>query len=184
MLLDEAGNIAPLKNLDTLATTAAGTRIQLVTVFHDLSQMIAKYNRDSANTIANNHSALLVLPGNRDPATSDLVRNLLQDDPIQGEEGASSRALRRLRPGTALCFYEQLPPTVIDLRSSSHDKDFEVLGKPIEDDPGGRWRRRRRTADGDGPGSGSGPPEVQTVADEAAHDAIAVPEDDVHGPFD
>lgn len=150
ILLDEAGNIAPLRNLDTLATTAAGTGIQLVTVFHDISQMIAKFNVHEARTIANNHSAFLVLSGNRDPETSALVNELLREDPLppapdSGLDGVDvgRPVLRRLRPGTALCFYEHLPPGIIRLRSSSHDEEFRSRAAPVEDDPDGRWRRRR-----------------------------------------
>ncbi|MEV6151055.1 type IV secretory system conjugative DNA transfer family protein [Nonomuraea sp. NPDC052129] len=143
VLLDEAGNIAPLRNLDTLATTAAGTGIQLVTVFHDLSQMNTKYRPSEAKTIANNHSAFLLLPGNRDPETAMLVQNLLQEDPIEGEDGSGRKVLRRLKPGTALCFYEHYPPAVIELRSSSHDPDLKTIAAPVEDDPLGRWKRRR-----------------------------------------
>ncbi len=37
VVLDEAANIAPLRDLDTLASTAAGQGIQLVTVWQDLA---------------------------------------------------------------------------------------------------------------------------------------------------
>ena len=126
ILLDEAGNIAPLENLDTLATTAAGTRVQLVTVFHDLSQMTALYGDAKASSIANNHSALLLLPGNRDPRTNALVLDLLGTDRVRGSATKLSDAggLRRLAQGTALCLYEQAPPAVLVLRSSTHDDDF------------------------------------------------------------
>ena len=40
VVLDEAANIAPVPDLDTLAATAAGHGIQLVTVWHDLAQYL------------------------------------------------------------------------------------------------------------------------------------------------
>jgi len=132
VLLDEAGNIAPLANLDTLATTAAGTGIQLVSVFHDISQMATIYGDAKARTIANNHSALMLLPGNRDSMTSGLLSDLLGEetaqgwrDPVTGRPGATTGSpFRRLTPGTALCIYEHLSPLVLSLRSSSHDEDL------------------------------------------------------------
>lgn len=140
VLLDEAGNIAPLANLDTLATTAAGTGIQLVSVFHDISQMTTIYDEPKARTIANNHSALVLLPGNRDSMTSQLLTDLLGEetaqgwrDPVTGRpdltRGSSFRGspFRRLTPGTALCIYEDLSPLVLTLRSSSHDEDLLEL---------------------------------------------------------
>jgi type IV secretory pathway TraG/TraD family ATPase VirD4 len=135
VLLDEAGNIAPLQNLDTLATTAAGTGIQLVSVFHDISQMTSIYGEPKARTIANNHSALVLLPGNRDPMTNEMLSQLLGEehargwrDPNTGTSAtASGSPFRRLAPGTALCIYEHLSPLVLTLRSSSHDEGYERI---------------------------------------------------------
>ena len=140
VLLDEAGNIAPLGNLDTLATTAAGTGIQLVSVFHDVSQMSTIYGEAKARTIANNHSGLLLLPGNRDSLTSAMLADLLGDetaqgwrDPVTGRPGSDAlnrSPFRRLSPGTALCIYEHLSPIVLSLRSSTHDEDLLKLETP------------------------------------------------------
>lgn len=136
VLLDEAGNIAPLQNLDTLATTAAGTGIQLVSVFHDLSQMTTIYGEAKARTIANNHSALLLLPGNRDPLTNQLLQQLLGEEKAQGWRDpytgtsvspSGGSPFRRLQPGTALCIYEHLSPLVLTLRSFSHDPTYEQV---------------------------------------------------------
>jgi hypothetical protein len=54
VVLDEAANIAQLRNLDALASTAAGLGVQLVTVWQDLAQIEARYGR-RAQTILNNH---------------------------------------------------------------------------------------------------------------------------------
>jgi len=43
VVLDEAANIAPVPDLDALAATAAGHGIQLVTVWHDLAQITARF---------------------------------------------------------------------------------------------------------------------------------------------
>ena len=39
ILLDEAGNIAPLRQLAQIASTGAGQGIQLVSVFQDFAQL-------------------------------------------------------------------------------------------------------------------------------------------------
>ena len=62
LFLDEAGNCAALSDLDVLATTARGQGIQLVTVWHDKSQLEARYG-PKASTILNNHRAKLFLSG-------------------------------------------------------------------------------------------------------------------------
>ena len=53
VVLDEAANIAPLSDLDALASTAAGHGVQLVTIWHDLAQINARYGSRAA-TVANN----------------------------------------------------------------------------------------------------------------------------------
>ena len=134
VLLDEAGNIAKVPNLDTIATTAAGTRIQLVSVFHDVSQMESVYGQSESRNIVNNHSALLVLPGNRDPATIDLVDALLADERAGGSSRGSRISVRMLKPGTGLCFYEHLPHQMIELRSSSHDDELKAKAGVLDPD--------------------------------------------------
>ncbi len=54
IVLDEAANIAPLRDLDAIASTAAGHGIQLVTVWQDLAQLRARYG-ERASTVVNNH---------------------------------------------------------------------------------------------------------------------------------
>jgi len=135
LLLDEAGNIARIDNLNTLATTAAGTKIQLVSVFHDLSQMEALYGPSRAGNIANNHSALLILPGTRDEATMHYADRLLRDESGPARFTAQ-RSVRQLKPGTALCVYEHLKIEEIKLRSSTHDPELSALAAAEEDSSG------------------------------------------------
>jgi type IV secretion system protein VirD4 len=76
LVLDEAANIAPIQDLDTLASTGAGLGIQLVTVCQDLAQLAGRYGPERSRTIANNHRAKLLLSGVSDLATLDLVSGL------------------------------------------------------------------------------------------------------------
>ena len=120
VMLDEAGNIAPFEDLDSLATYAAGSGIQLVSVFHDLSQLTELYGEGRARTIVNNHSSLLILPGSRDYALSELVRSACDVSIVVGARSPGgpqdvAAVMRALEPGEALHFYESLPPTVLRL---------------------------------------------------------------------
>jgi type IV secretion system protein VirD4 len=125
LVLDDAGSVAPLLELGSLASTAGKAAVQLVTVFNDLSQMEAIYGDRVARSVVNNHAAVLVMPGSHDPATADLVDMMLRDESVFDSPGAvPSSVLRRLPHGTALCVYDNLPPRLIDLRSSSTDGDL------------------------------------------------------------
>ncbi len=134
VVLDEAANIAPLRDLDGLAATCAGHGVQLVTVWQDLAQVRARYGERGA-TVVNNHRAKLFLPGIADPATLEFASQLAgtQDRPTpsvtygaRGERTVTTApALRRLLPadalrrmprGTAVLLYGSLPPARIRLR--------------------------------------------------------------------
>src|SRR6266498_3737850 len=129
-----AGNCAALSDLDVLATTARGQGIQLVTVWHDRSQLEARYGA-KASTILNNHRAKLFLSGLADLSALELGsrligdRQLVEPAPSIGSDGRHSlnesglyrpllpvEDLRRLRPGEGVLLYGHLRPTPIRLR--------------------------------------------------------------------
>ncbi len=136
LVLDEAANIAPLRDLDTLASTASGMGIQLVTICQDMAQLAARYGPDRARTVANNHRAKLILSGVSDPSTLELMSGLLGEEAyaqqsISAESHeqrrtftssvgyrrlASTDELRRIRPGHGVLVYGHLPAARIALR--------------------------------------------------------------------
>jgi type IV secretion system protein VirD4 len=142
VVLDEAANIAPLSDLDALASTAAGHGVQLVTVWHDLAQLNARYGPRAA-TVVNNHRAKLFLAGLSDPATLDYASHLIGDEELvlpattRGGAGGPSTthsptvrrlappdALRRIRPGEGVLVYGGLPPARLHLRTWFDDPDL------------------------------------------------------------
>jgi type IV secretion system protein VirD4 len=136
LVLDEAANIAPIRDLDVLASTGAGLGIQLVTVCQDLAQLAARYGSERSRTIANNHRAKVLLSGVSDLATLDLLSGLagetarredtLTHDLRDGRRTRSSAIafrrlaptdeLRRIPPGAGLLIYGHLPPVRLRLR--------------------------------------------------------------------
>jgi type IV secretion system protein VirD4 len=144
MVLDEAANIAPLSDLDALASTAAGHGLQLVTIWHDLAQINARYG-SRATTVVNNHRAKLFLSGISDPATLDYASHLIGDEEIvlpattHGGTGGPSTThspsvrrlappdgLRRIPPGQGVLVYGDLPPARLRLRTWLDDPDLAV----------------------------------------------------------
>lgn len=154
LVLDECANIAPLRELTTLASTGAGQGIQLVSVFQDLAQINAVYGRDRAPTIVSNHRAKIVLSGIADPRTLDYVAGLLGDEEVRqvsstkGGEGrrsttestsyrtlAPAHALREMQPGQGLLVYGHLPPAKIALRPWFKDPLLRRAAAGAELDP-------------------------------------------------
>jgi len=145
LVLDEAANIAPLRDLDTLASTAAGQGIQLLTVFQDFAQIKERWGERAA-TILNNHRAKIIGSGIADPATLDYAARVLGDEEIRqtsstaGHEGhasttestayrtlAPAHALRQARAGSGVLIYGNLPPARIQLRPWFTDRRLRAL---------------------------------------------------------
>jgi type IV secretion system protein VirD4 len=142
VVLDEAANIAPVQDLDTLASTGAGLGMQLVTVCQDLAQLAARYGPERSRTIANNHRAKVLLSGVSDLSTLDLVSGLAGEQAIREDtvsqdqrDGRRTRSsavvfrrlaptdeLRRLPPGEAVLVYGHLPPVRLRLRPWYRDR--------------------------------------------------------------
>jgi type IV secretory pathway TraG/TraD family ATPase VirD4 len=152
LVLDEAANIAPVRDLDTLASTGAGLGIQLVTVCQDLSQLAARYGQERSRTIANNHRAKVLLSGVADLATLDLVSGLAGEEAVRQDtetldlsDGrrthssatvfrrlAPADGLRRLPPGEGLLVYGHLAPVRFLLRPWYRSRAMRRKVRPLE----------------------------------------------------
>jgi type IV secretion system protein VirD4 len=170
LVLDEAANIAPVRDLDTLASTGAGMGIQLVTICQDLAQLAGRYGPERSRTIANNHRAKLLLSGVSDLGSLDLMSGLAGEQAVREEtvtrdlrdgRRTTSRAtvfrrlaptdeLRRIPPGHGVLVYGHLPPVRIRLRPWFQDrrlvKRSDRLGAlpgPAGGHPGGFTRHLR-----------------------------------------
>jgi type IV secretion system protein VirD4 len=160
LLLDEAANIAPIPNLDEIASTAAGQGIQLLSVFQDLAQIGARYGRRSA-TIVNNHRAKLIGSGISDPETLTWASRVIgagefeQRSQTAGERGrrsttqgdtyrdlAPAGVLREGELSTAVLIYGSLPPAQIRLRPWFQETDLRRLRDASTDGSGDSGGRR------------------------------------------
>ena len=147
LVLDECANIAPLRDLATLASTGAGQGIQLVSVFQDMAQIYAVYGRDRAPTIVSNHRAKVILSGVADPQTLDYLARLLGDEEVPVTSSTSStqghsttqsinyrhlapaNVLREMRPGHGVLVYGHLAPARIALRPWFKDRQLRHLAR-------------------------------------------------------
>lgn len=154
LLLDEAANIAPIEDLDAIASTARGVGIQIVSIFQDLAQIIARYGREKAQTIVSCHLAKIVLPGISDEHTLDFVSRVTGDQEVRQlshtsgtgskstNESTTFRSLapanvvRELKRGTGLLIYDNMPPVRFGLRQWFEDRVLtRLVEKAKRDDP-------------------------------------------------
>ncbi len=134
LLLDEAGNVAPLRDLPSIASTGRGQGIQVVSVWQDLAQLTDRYGR-LASTVVNNHRSKLALSGITDLGTLDYLSKLLGEQDVdrvsvtdqaggghstsrsqQRERLAPADVLRQLPLGSGVLVYGSLPPARVRFR--------------------------------------------------------------------
>lgn len=149
VLLDEAGNIAPLRDLPAYASTSRSHGISLVTVWQDLAQIRAIYG-DRAQTVLNNHRARIFGTGIADPETLDYVSRLVGDRELVernysadlsggGRRSVSEHttfrrvlpmdAVRRIMPGEGLMLYGSELPAHLRLRAWDRTPELRRLAE-------------------------------------------------------
>lgn len=146
LCLDEAGNVAPLPHLAEIASTAPSHNIQLVTIFHDLSQARSRYGQQ-AETVINSHRARMLLPGVADLDTLRYFAGLIGEEEARdrthttGTGGTTRSTSRRRRPliaaetlrqlpdGHALLLYGRIAPTRVRLRRWFEDRRLRRLAR-------------------------------------------------------
>ena len=147
LALDEAANIAPLPNLDEIASSGPGQGVQLLTILQNLSQATDRWGKDRAETIIANHRARLFCSGIGDRATLDYVRQTLGDEEIdristhrQSPLATGSRTyssefraiaaphrVRQADTNTALLIYGRLQPAWVNLRPWFANRELRQL---------------------------------------------------------
>jgi type IV secretion system protein VirD4 len=134
LMLDEAGNVAPLRALPDLLSTGRGQAIILATVWQSLGQLRERYGQNGAETVLTN-SAQLALAGISDLATLDHFSRLCGDTEVdrtstthQAQGGRSTSTgpqtrrlapadqLRLLKVGQGLLLASGVPPVMLRLR--------------------------------------------------------------------
>ena len=134
LFLDELANVVPIEDLPALASQGAGRGVMLLSIVQDLSQLRSRYGHEKANTILNNHGCKLILPGNSDPDTAEILGKLVgrsdftEQQMSVGGDGRVSRsysirhdamatpdALRQLSAGSAIVIHRDSPPAFVQL---------------------------------------------------------------------
>lgn len=140
VLVDEAANIAPLRDLPGHLSQAAGHGVRFATVWQSLAQMRQRY-RDGADSILANSTAKLFMGPVTDETTRRYITGLLGDEMVtspsttrrcDGEQAsitvssaphakATAAALQQLDRERALLVEGAHTPTVVGLRPCWED---------------------------------------------------------------
>lgn len=151
LVLDELANIAPIPNLDEVASTGAGQGIQLLSIFQDMAQIKSRYGESAAQTITNNHRAKLFGSGISDPDTLTYISRVVgtgefehRSDTADDKGGAArtqasiyreltpANVVREAKRGTGLLVYGHLPPAKIAMRRPPKRRTVDARAMPSE----------------------------------------------------
>lgn len=162
LMLDEAGNIAPLRQLGTYASSLASQGCQLVSVFQNLSQIRDRYG-SQANTIVTNHLAKVLMAGTTDVELLNLLIHLLgkqestEESVSYGADGSRTttasirqydlapiHTLVQQRPGQVLALLSHCKPVKLRVRPYTETADLREFLPGAKQDPAGRLRRLSR----------------------------------------
>jgi type IV secretory pathway TraG/TraD family ATPase VirD4 len=146
VLLDEAANICPVRELPSWCSTCPSHGITLMTVWQDRSQQRLRYGREGAETVWNNSAAKVILSGLADQATGEVTSLLGEEEhqrlgssvdlagsrrSVSAQTGTrrlvSEDSLRRQRLGQGLLIYKDLPAMRLTLRPYYEDRKLRVL---------------------------------------------------------
>lgn len=152
LAFDEVANIAPLPNLDVIASTGAGHGIKLLSGIQNLAQLRERWGDAKADTIVANHTARVFTGGMADEAGLAYVRDVAGDEEIDqvshssgGRMGgqtsyntsfrplADATRARVTRPDEALLLYGRTPPARIRLRPWWKDKHLRMRVETPDD---------------------------------------------------
>jgi type IV secretion system protein VirD4 len=157
MLLDEAANIAPVRNLASWLSQCGDHGIVIATLWQSIAQIDNRYGRAARDAICAASTAQLFLPPLADPTTTGYLSELLGEEPVANasttggarhtlsitrEKAAPPPWLRQIERGQAFLIYRDLLPAV-------------VRAPGWFEDP--RFARHAQTVRTDAPGSASEP---------------------------
>jgi type IV secretory pathway TraG/TraD family ATPase VirD4 len=127
VLMDEAANIAPVRNLASWLSQCGDHGMMIATVWQSIAQIDQRYGRPARDAICAASTAQLFLPPLIEPTTTGYLSGVLGDEPVATASGshgggsfsaaerkaASAPWLRQIQPGRGILIYRDLPPAVV-----------------------------------------------------------------------
>ena len=134
VLVDEAANVAPLRDLPRFLSQAAGHGVRIATVWQSLGQMQERYGRGSDTILANSTTKLFMGPIT-DDATRRYLVDMLGEEPPGDEHRrrrpkAGAAELQQLGDGRALTVAGPIPPAIVTASPWWRQRDLRRRAGP------------------------------------------------------
>jgi type IV secretory pathway TraG/TraD family ATPase VirD4 len=148
ILMDEAANIAPVRNLPSLLSQCGDHGIVIATLWQSIAQIDNRYGRAARDAICAASTAQVFLPPLADPTSTGYLTELLGDEPVANassttglakhtlnaarEKAGPSPWLRQIARGQAFLLYRDLPPAIVRAPRWFEDPRFERYTRLLE----------------------------------------------------
>ena len=123
ILMDEAANIAPVRNLASWLSQCGDHGIVIATIWQSIAQIDQRYGRAARDAICAASTAQLFIPPLAEPTSAGYLSELLGEEPVANASGptlavahrkaAPAPWLRQVPRGRAILIYRDLPPAVV-----------------------------------------------------------------------
>jgi type IV secretion system protein VirD4 len=127
MLMDEAANIAPVRNLASWLSQCGDHGILIATIWQSIAQIDHRYGRAARDAICAACTAQIFIPPLAEPTSSGYLSDLLGEEPVANASSAGPGGnlsvthakaaqapwLREVPRGRAILVYRDLPPAIV-----------------------------------------------------------------------
>jgi type IV secretion system protein VirD4 len=127
MLMDEAANIAPVRNLASWLSQCGDHGILIATIWQSIAQIDQRYGRAARDAICAASTAQIFIPPLAEPTSAGYLTELLGEEPVANTSAGPSHHtlsvnhqkagpapwLRQIGRGRAILIYRDLPPAIV-----------------------------------------------------------------------
>ncbi len=129
ILMDEAANIAPVRNLAPWLSQCGDHGIVIATIWQSIAQIDQRYGRAARDAICAASTAQVFIPPLAEPTSAGYLTELLGEEPVANASSSTGLArhtlsvghqkagpspwLRQIARGRAVLVYRDLPPAIV-----------------------------------------------------------------------
>jgi type IV secretion system protein VirD4 len=140
VLMDEAANIAPVRNLAPWLSQSGDHGIVIATIWQSIAQIDQRYGRAARDAICAASTAQVFIPPLAEPTSAGYLTELLGEEPVANASSGAGRHtlsaghqkagpapwLRQIGRGRAILIYRDLPPAVVRAPGWFDDQRFRI----------------------------------------------------------
>jgi type IV secretory pathway TraG/TraD family ATPase VirD4 len=147
ILMDEAANIAPVRNLAPWLSQCGDHGILIATIWQSIAQIDQRYGRAARDAICAASTAQLFIPPLAEPTSAGYLTEQLGEEPVANASSSSGRHtlnaahqkaapgpwVRQIGRGRAILIYRDLPPAVVKAPGWFEDRRFASTSGCVRD---------------------------------------------------